>query len=105
VLDLREVDHLAKRTDGVIKIIESHVRLLIEAEVSFFKRNEPAAADDQVVEQGDIQKLACLNHGAGNGHIIRRRSGILRGMIMADQDCRSHALDGGLEHLRNAHLR
>ena len=41
-----------------------------EPQPAFFKRNEPVAADDQMVEHVNIQQLAGLHQGARHGHIL-----------------------------------
>jgi hypothetical protein len=57
-----------------------------------------------VVEQTDIQKLSSLHKGPRHGHIIRAGCWIIGRVIMNTNYRWRHALDGGFEYFRHAHL-
>jgi hypothetical protein len=40
-------------------------------QVSFLERHETPTPDDQVVERLDIQELASLDNGLGDGDVVR----------------------------------
>jgi len=69
---------------------------------SLFEAHKALVADYQVIDQFDIQVLACCYQLFRDSDIFLRRGGISAGVIVTDDDGRAVTQDGGTIDLSGA---
>jgi hypothetical protein len=66
----------------------------------FLQANKTVVADDEMIDQFDVQLLACLHQLLCDGDILVRGGWIATGMVVADNNAGAIAQDGGAVDLR-----
>lgn len=69
---------------------------------ALFEADETLIADDEMVDQFNIQVMPCLHKLLGNRYILRRWRWIAAGVIVTDNYAGAVAQDGGPVDLRRA---
>ena len=64
---------------------------------------ETAVSDNQMVEDFDVQQLACFDQLSGHGDVLGGGRIIARGVVVCHNDGRCRSFDGRAEHLVDTH--
>lgn len=74
-----------------------------KAEAALFHADEAVVANDDVIEQFDVEQFARFAQLLSGAHVFGRGGGIARRMVVDDNNGWAGAADRGLEDLGHAH--
>ena len=90
---------------GRFTLIQHFVLIsLAKSKPELLQRDEFSTPDHQVIQHIDIEQLAGLNNGPGDGNIIRAGRGITAGVVVGDDDRCRVAPHRAFEQLTNPDL-